>query len=236
MDNIKFGNLIAQKRKELGLTQKELAGKLHITDKAVSKWETGKGFPDLKLMEPLAEVLGITVYELFDSSQGIFQTPVSAGQNSFVELQAADQVVRDAMDYFRTRKKKTVRQKVCILLLILIVGYIACSVYDIFIPGRHVFTGSPAQVYEEDGSVSGEVKVTYHGKLKNCLLPFHGDNFMGTVQLKMPEMEYGEIIYVWLTWQNDTAKKSTGGWLLYPQESLHDELLSTMQGLPHTKH
>ena len=49
MDNIKFGNFIAQKRKELGLTQKELAGKLHVTDKAV------KGFPDLKLMEPLAE-------------------------------------------------------------------------------------------------------------------------------------------------------------------------------------
>lgn len=54
MDNIRFGSFVAQLRKERGLTQKELAQRLHVTDKAVSKWETGRGFPDLKLLEPLA--------------------------------------------------------------------------------------------------------------------------------------------------------------------------------------
>ena len=55
MDNIRFGSFVAQLRKERGLTQKELAQRLHVTDKAVSKWETGRGFPDLKLLEPLAQ-------------------------------------------------------------------------------------------------------------------------------------------------------------------------------------
>ena len=53
MDNERFGAFIAQLRKDLGLTQKELADKLNVTDKAVSKWETAKGFPDVKLLEPL---------------------------------------------------------------------------------------------------------------------------------------------------------------------------------------
>lgn len=64
MDNIQFGAFIAQLRKEQGLTQRELADKLNVTDKAVSKWETGKGFPDVKLLEPLARALGVSLVEL----------------------------------------------------------------------------------------------------------------------------------------------------------------------------
>lgn len=64
MDNQKTGALIRGLRKERGLTQKELAAKLHITDKAVSKWERGLCAPDLALLEPLAEALGASVVEL----------------------------------------------------------------------------------------------------------------------------------------------------------------------------
>ena len=64
MDNLQFGAFVAQLRKERGMTQKELADILHVTDKAVSKWETGKGFPDLKLLEPLARALGVSLVEL----------------------------------------------------------------------------------------------------------------------------------------------------------------------------
>ena len=64
MDNKQFGGFIAQLRKEQGLTQKELADKLNVTDKAVSKWETAKGFPDVKLLEPLAQALGVSLVEL----------------------------------------------------------------------------------------------------------------------------------------------------------------------------
>ena len=53
MDNQKLGIFITELRKEKGLTQAQLAQKLNVTDKAVSKWERGVGFPDIKLLEPL---------------------------------------------------------------------------------------------------------------------------------------------------------------------------------------
>lgn len=64
MDSRKTGQLIAQQRGALGLTQKQLASQLHISDRTVSRWERGVGFPDLSLLEPLADSLGLTVVEL----------------------------------------------------------------------------------------------------------------------------------------------------------------------------
>lgn len=65
------GNIISSLRKQRGLTQKELAALLHVTDKAVSKWERGKNFPDLLLLQPLAEVLGVSVSELLGTEEEI---------------------------------------------------------------------------------------------------------------------------------------------------------------------
>lgn len=70
MDAMKTGALIAQARKEKGLTQKELAEKVYVSVQAVSKWELGKIFPDLALMEPLADALGLTVSELLAGERG----------------------------------------------------------------------------------------------------------------------------------------------------------------------
>lgn len=67
MDAEVFGAFIQQRRKELSLSQSELAEKLHVTAKAVSRWERGVGFPDIKLLQPLAEALDITIVELMQS-------------------------------------------------------------------------------------------------------------------------------------------------------------------------
>lgn len=64
MDNKKIGTFIKQLRKEKQLTQKELADKLNITDRAISKWERGLGCPDISLLEQLSKELDITVLEL----------------------------------------------------------------------------------------------------------------------------------------------------------------------------
>lgn len=64
MDLKKISNLIKSKRKELGITQEELADKLFVTEKAVSRWETGRGTPDISLLIPLAKELQIDVSEL----------------------------------------------------------------------------------------------------------------------------------------------------------------------------
>ena len=64
MDAIKVGEHIAALRKKKGLTQLELAGQLHVTDKAVSRWERGVGLPDIQTIEPLAQALGVDVLEI----------------------------------------------------------------------------------------------------------------------------------------------------------------------------
>lgn len=64
LDKAKFGAFVSMLRKEKGYTQKQLAEKLLISDKAVSKWETGTTIPDTALLIPLADILGVTVTEL----------------------------------------------------------------------------------------------------------------------------------------------------------------------------
>lgn len=69
MDAKVFGAFIAQCRKEKNMTQADLAGKLNVTDKAVSRWERGIGFPDISTIEPLASALEISVLELMKSER-----------------------------------------------------------------------------------------------------------------------------------------------------------------------
>lgn len=64
MDQKQTGRFIAERRRELGLTQKELAEKLGITDRAVSKWENGRCMPDLSLLRPLSAILKVGINDL----------------------------------------------------------------------------------------------------------------------------------------------------------------------------
>ena len=81
MDNEKFGIFIAQIRKERGLSQRQLAEQLGVTDKAVSKWERGLGFPDIKTIAPLADALGISIMELMQAERVCAQvTPEQANE------------------------------------------------------------------------------------------------------------------------------------------------------------
>lgn len=70
MDATNTGLLIAQVRKEKALTQRDLAQALHVSIQAVSKWERGLNFPDIALLEPLAQLLGLTVSELLAGERG----------------------------------------------------------------------------------------------------------------------------------------------------------------------
>ena len=65
MNQYVTGAMIRRLRESKGLTQEELAEQLHVSSKAVSKWETGQGFPDVTLLEPIAKALDISIIELF---------------------------------------------------------------------------------------------------------------------------------------------------------------------------
>ena len=69
MNQEKIGNFILELRKEKNMTQQELADKIGVTDKAISKWENGRGMPDLSLMKPLCRELDISINELISGER-----------------------------------------------------------------------------------------------------------------------------------------------------------------------
>ena len=87
--NEKFAEFLATLRKEKGLTQKQLADKLGVTNKAVSKWETGEAMPDTALLLPLAKEMGVTVDELLNCERkqddGFFADDVKNEENAETE-------------------------------------------------------------------------------------------------------------------------------------------------------
>ena len=86
MDQIKIGKFIAQRRKDRGLTQVQLAEQLGITDRAVSKWENGKALPDASLMLPLCQILGISVTDLLSGEVIALENTNQELENKLLEL------------------------------------------------------------------------------------------------------------------------------------------------------
>lgn len=115
MDTAKTGELIAEARKEKNMTQRTLAEVLHVSDRTVSKWERGAGFPDVALLEPLADALGLTVAELLHGER--------------CEAPDADSEVRYALRLVRRRRKealkKNFRDIVSVMVLIAVLGFFA---------------------------------------------------------------------------------------------------------------
>lgn len=91
IDKQKFGAFVATLRKEKGITQKELAERLFISDKAVSKWETAASVPNIDLLMPLADILGVTVTELLMCQR--------MEQDNVWSRMQVEQVVKAAISY-----------------------------------------------------------------------------------------------------------------------------------------
>lgn len=95
MDREKTGAPIAAARKEKNMTQRDLAERLHVSDRAVSKWERGAGFPDVGLLEPLAESLELNVLDLLRGER-----------TEELDVHAA---VKEALDAFQEKRRQTRR-------------------------------------------------------------------------------------------------------------------------------
>ena len=104
MDKEKTGQLITRLRKDKGLTQKQLAEALNVTDKAVSKWERGLSFPDITMLEPISELLDISIMELLagerrDGNEPLSREEASVLINESVEL--GDEQIRHKKEISR---------------------------------------------------------------------------------------------------------------------------------------
>lgn len=100
MNAEKTGKFITKIRGELGLTQRELADRIGVTDKAVSKWETGRGFPDVGVLEPLARELGVSVTELMSGERFDPEQPEKINSQ-------ADSTVLETLRYVKQMSRKT---------------------------------------------------------------------------------------------------------------------------------
>ena len=86
MNHIEIGEFIAKCRKGKKLTQAQLAERLNITDRAVSKWETGKSMPDSSIMLELCEILGITVNELLSGKKADMESYEKRADENLIVL------------------------------------------------------------------------------------------------------------------------------------------------------
>jgi len=91
MDQVKIGRFVAECRKGRGLTQAKLAEMLGVTDRAVSKWETGKSMPDSALMLPLCDILGISVNELLSGERIEMENYNRVAEENLVELKRREE-------------------------------------------------------------------------------------------------------------------------------------------------
>lgn len=97
MDAKTTGRFIAELRKQKGYTQKELAEKIMVTDKAISRWETGKGLPDTSLLKPLGDILGVSVGELLSGK--IIEEAEMKDQTNRIIFRFIEVLKSDACEY-----------------------------------------------------------------------------------------------------------------------------------------
>ncbi len=122
VNNLEFGKFLAQLRKEKGLTQVQLAEKLNVTDKAISRWETGKNYPDIELFKDLSNILDVSVSELLEGKRIEKEKLFTVSEEHIVEQ-------------IRSSKKSNKKHKIIIFLVIIIAiifGYIAMKNNGVF--------------------------------------------------------------------------------------------------------
>lgn len=126
MDNNNFGKFIIKLRKEKGMTQQQLAEKLYITDKAVSKWERGLSFPDITILKSLAEILELDVSELLNCKKG---------KKEDIDIQ---KIVNEKIQEIEKLRKEKLKKKILkisiLVIIVLLLSFIIITYYNKYHP------------------------------------------------------------------------------------------------------
>lgn len=124
MEKEKLGAFVCELRKEKQMTQKEMAEKLGITDKAISKWERGLSYPDISMLEPIAELFDVSVMELLQGQRIQKETTLT--------VQEAQKMVDDSLILSDSEiHRKHIRSKTVILLCCILVMFLVSLLLNI---------------------------------------------------------------------------------------------------------
>ena len=182
MDQVKIGKFIAESRKQQNLTQSQLAEKLDITDKAISKWETGNSMPDSSIMIELCDILKISVYELLKGEK----TMENNQNNEQLLLEMAKEI---------EKKNKTIWTTMWIIMSVNITALIAgclIAAYLIPEPWKLITVIAVCVVFLIPCfyALKLEVSVGVY-KCKNC-----GNEIVPTYKQALNAMHYGTTRYL----------------------------------------
>ena len=118
MDVVKIGTFIKTQRTELNMTQKDLAEKIGCTDKAISRWETGKGLPDMSFIIPLSKELNVSINELLMGERLICETTTPEANEMVTEIiKKNDETLVDVIEESQKTIKRHIRFSTGLLIL-----------------------------------------------------------------------------------------------------------------------
>lgn len=196
MDNIKTGLLIKELRKEKNMTQKELADLLHITDRAVSKWERGLCAPDISLLEPLGKALEVSILELIDGER----------IKDVIHIKEMEDNAKNVIDYSKkeiAHKVKTLNRKHLIIAA-------SCAVIMVLICCFIFWLDGYCFVIDKSTSPDGNNSVVVYNNWASWRL-FSKRDGVSLIITKGPDdietrITYGNCTYQGLWWSPDSKK------------------------------
>ena len=170
MNYKEIGIFISKKRKELNMTQKDLALKLNVTDKAVSKWERGLGCPDVSILEILSNILGVSILELLK------------GRNidgEVIPVLEADDYLKNTINY----SKKSLNKKILDLLTIIIIGITSFIViininHIIYLNKEYQYDFSDNDILEDVKKIENNINI-----IKNKNNIFDNNDYQNLINL-----------------------------------------------------
>lgn len=192
MDNITTGGFIKELRKEKDMTQKQLADLLHITDRAVSKWERGICAPDISLLEPLAEILGVSIVELIRGERAERPEEPEASAKEIIRYSRSEVA----------RKVRGVRKKYLIAAAVFLgIAALVCGVF--------LWRSGRLFVLDEVTSPDGKVCATVYSKRLNGG-SFSFEDGISVITEQEDGLQwrviYGDCTYRGLWWSPDSRK------------------------------
>ena len=234
-----LGAFIKEMRRKNGWTQKQLAEKLMVTDKAVSRWERGLGFPDIQFLEPLSEALEVSMQELISAkktpqSETTDLSPLEGQEKprnpsqSETVSQPAQSSIQEVIDNFeeaRTQYQRKVKKRKRIICSFLIFLQILCFVWFVPFPQRvsHTLTG---QIHLPDGTkapVTVEIKgflwhYFFEGNPFKHTFSWHERGFHGDMTFVADTLDNGCVTW-YFTGTRSAYGNNRPGWLMrFPPE------------------
>lgn len=239
MNQEQIGNFIAQLRKEKKMTQIDLASKLGITDRAISKWENGRGMPDLSLLMPLCEILDVSINELLSGARL---------DNKNYQEKLEENII-NAIDYSDKKIKKTKKifKIILSIILIFIVAFIIMYGIDInrMRNNKPVFFGTWGYSYAPLIDIKEkeiELAITNYLIEQDDNEPKHNDNEKAFVSMRIYLIEENDKTYNIYAWvleekyylENNEIKKSSSSSIPYKfiVKKIEDKLIIADSRIP----